>query len=86
LQTILVVGMRLGCLNHALLTQASIREKGINFSGWIANRLVIDFFSVDENQNTLEKCLNAPFLGSIPYMVQTTPVAIPDFLDIEYLL
>ncbi len=65
LPTILVVGMRLGCLNHAFLTHAAIVRTGVEFAGWIANCVETDFPYLDENIATLQAELDAPCLGVI---------------------
>lgn len=68
LPIILVVGLRLGCLNHALLTAQAIRQSGLPIAGWVANHVTKDFSSAEENISTLKHFLNDfPFLGSIPY-------------------
>lgn len=65
---ILVVGLKLGCINHALLTAEAIRARGLKLAGWIANRIQPDMPFSDENVQTLEACLGAPKLGTIPYL------------------
>ena len=65
---ILVVGMRLGCLNHALLTAAEIRDAGLTLGGWVANTLVADMPYFDANVAALEERLDAPRLGTIPWL------------------
>jgi dethiobiotin synthetase len=67
LPLVLVVGMRLGCLNHALLTQAAIEKSGLAFVGWIANRVDPAMERFDENLATLKKCLHAPLLTVFPH-------------------
>lgn len=68
LPIILVVGLRLGCLNHALLTAQAIRQSGLPIAGWIANHVIKDFSSAEKNITTLKHFLNDfPFLGSISY-------------------
>ncbi len=67
LPLILVVGMRLGCLNHALLTQEAIRARGLRLAGWIANRVDPKMSRFDENLATLQARLDAPLLGVIPH-------------------
>jgi len=65
---ILVVGLRLGCLNHALLTVQALRQSGLPIAGWITNHVVKDFSSADKNISTLKHYLkDIPFLGSVPY-------------------
>lgn len=68
LPIILVVGLRLGCMNHALLTAQAIRQSGIPIAGWIANHVEENFSSAEENISALDHFLNDfPFLGTIPY-------------------
>ena len=65
---ILVVGLRLGCLNHALLTAQALRQSCLPVVGWVANNVVKDFSSADKNISMLKHCLSdIPFLGSVPY-------------------
>jgi dethiobiotin synthetase len=66
LPVILVVGMRLGCLNHALLTREAIRARGLRFAGWIANRMSSEMPLVDENIETLAQRFGKSPLGTIP--------------------
>lgn len=73
LPIILVVGLRLGCLNHALLTAQAIRQSGLPIAGWVANHVTKDFSSAEENISTLKHFLNDfPFLGSIPFQTNLT--------------
>lgn len=67
LSVVLVVGMRLGCLNHALLTAEAIRNRGLPFAGWVANRIdsAMPFF--EENLETLRQKLPAPLIASMPF-------------------
>lgn len=64
---ILVVGMKLGCLNHALLTVKAIQEDGLRLHGWIANQLDPDMPVFEENLNTLQAKIEAPLLATIPW-------------------
>ncbi|HET9113930.1 MAG TPA: dethiobiotin synthase [Burkholderiales bacterium] len=68
LPVILVVAMRLGCINQALLTQRAIRDQGLEFAGWIANRIDPAMLAPDENLASLEQRLHAPLLGVLPYL------------------
>lgn len=63
LPVILVVGMELGCLNHALLTAEAIRREGLDLAGWIANFLHGGMNAGEENFQTLQAMLGAPCLG-----------------------
>jgi dethiobiotin synthetase len=65
---ILVVAMRLGCINHALLTAQAIEQSGVDLAGWIANagRQSEDMLHLTENIISLQKRLTAPFLGYLP--------------------
>lgn len=68
LPVILVVGMRLGCLNHALLSVEAIRATGLPLAGWIANQLTAEMNCLDENITTLQQMIDAPMLGQIPHL------------------
>jgi dethiobiotin synthetase len=71
---VLVVGLRLGCLNHALLTAEAIRADGLELAGWVANAVDPDMPCRDENIDALRQRLPAPWLGSVPWHT-TTPDA-----------
>lgn len=68
---ILVVGMRLGCLNHALLTAEAIRRDGLQLAGWVANQVETNMPLLEENQAFLQAHLDAPLLGCIPRLSDT---------------
>ncbi|MCL2523882.1 MAG: dethiobiotin synthase [Betaproteobacteria bacterium] len=67
LPLILVVGMRLGCINHALLTAEAIAARGLRLAGWVANRIDPAMARFDANLQTLENLLPAPLLGVVPH-------------------
>ena len=67
LPVILVVGLRLGCLNHALLSAEAIVTDGCRLAGWIGNRIDPQMAAVEENIDTLRAQLPAPCLGILPY-------------------
>lgn len=67
LPVILVVGLRLGCLNHALLTHAAIKRSGLSCAGWVANQIEPDYTCLSENVRTLRDTLDTPLLGLVPY-------------------
>ncbi len=67
LPVVLVVGMRLGCLNHALLTAEAIERRGLMLAGWIANQIDPEMARFEANLSTLQTRLNAPLLGVMPY-------------------
>ena len=67
LPVVLVVGMRLGCLNHALLTFRSLIDSQVSLAGWVANLCEPGFEYLEENISTLKHCLSLPYLGSLPY-------------------
>lgn len=66
LPVILVVGMRLGCINHALLTCEAIQSRQLTIAGWVANSLSNEMPLLEENIQTLKDRIFAPFLGAIP--------------------
>jgi dethiobiotin synthetase len=73
LPVILVVGLRLGCLNHALLTAEAIRRADIPLAGWVANRIDPAMTHVPENIDTLAQEIAAPLLAQIPYQSAAKP-------------
>lgn len=83
---ILVVGMRLGCLNHALLTMRAIAEAQIECAGWVANVLDADMPALQENIDTLRERIQAPLLGVIPFQSQPDARAAATHLDISSLV
>ncbi|HQS98976.1 MAG: dethiobiotin synthase [Hydrogenophilales bacterium 16-64-46] len=64
---VLVVGLRLGCLNHAVLTAEAIRNRGLPWAGWVANRIDPHMTSAAENLASLHLRLPGPCLGVEPY-------------------
>jgi dethiobiotin synthetase len=75
LPVILVVGLRLGCLNHALLSARAIVDDGCRLLGWIGNRVDPAMDAVEENLATLEQLLPAPCLGVLPHGVAPAQAA-----------
>ncbi len=71
LDVILVVGLRLGCLNHALLTAEAIEARGLKLAGWVANSVDPDFERREANTDTLRSRLAANCLGVFPYSPQS---------------
>jgi dethiobiotin synthetase len=65
---ILVVGIKLGCLNHAVLTAEAIERDGLTLAGWVANHHEEEMPLRDENVNDLKSLINAPMLGEVPKM------------------
>jgi len=70
LPIILVVGMRLGCLNHALLTVQAIAARGLTLAGWVANCVDENMAMREENIAALQQRIAAPLLGVIPFQAQ----------------
>jgi len=68
MEVLLVVGLRLGCLNHALLTAEAIAARGLALAGWIGNCIDPEFSRRDANVATLTSRLAAPCLGIVPWM------------------
>ena len=83
---ILVVGLRLGCINHALLSAAAIKQSGLKLAGWVANSIEPAMDVKDGNIAAIAKRLQAPLLGTIPYLNPADPEAAAAWLDIEPLL
>ena len=79
---ILVVGVRLGCLNHTLLTYEAIKAKHNKILGWIANIIEEDMLCIDENINYLKENISEPCLGVIPKILsKMEPINFADYFD-----
>ena len=79
---IVVVGMRLGCLNHALLTMEAIRRDGLQVAGWVANILDSEMPRLQENIDTLKQCINEPCLGTVPRLDDLSAEQVAKFLTV----
>ncbi|EKY31972.1 dethiobiotin synthase [Vibrio cholerae] len=86
LPVILVVGIKLGCLSHALLTAEAIRADGLELVGWIANRINPGTEHYAEIIEHLEGRLGAPKLGEIPYMPKAKRQELGKFIQLDHLL
>jgi len=86
LPVVLVVGLRLGCLNHALLTTEAIRAAGLSLAGWVANAIDPAMAVPDDNVAALKARLPAPLLGRIPFSADVDPQALSGRLDLAPLL
>ncbi len=82
LEVILVVGIRLGCLNHALLTAEAISACGCVPAGWVANRLPPGAECAEENINALKSRLSFQFLGEVPAMEPVEPGRVAEYLSL----
>lgn len=86
LPVILVVGLRLGCLNHTLLTAQAIARSGLPLAGWVANQIDAAFDAADANVQLLTHRLGAPPLAQLPFSPDGTRLApMPDEV-VRYLL
>jgi dethiobiotin synthetase len=83
LDVILVVGMRLGCLNHALLTIEAIERDGLTLAGWVANCIDPQMDSLDANIHSLISRISAPLLGTMPFLAEGASAPI-DWLDTHF--
>ncbi|WAG79544.1 dethiobiotin synthase [Metapseudomonas furukawaii] len=86
LPVVLVVGVRLGCINHALLTVEAILRDGLVLAGWVANVVDPATSRLEENLATLAERLPAPCLGRVPRLAEATPEAVADHLDLAALV
>jgi dethiobiotin synthetase len=79
---ILVVGMKLGCINHALLTQQLLLASDLNFVGWVANHIDADMSEQDANFDYLKQHIQAPCLGRIPFSPKTHPQELIEHINL----
>ena len=82
---ILVVGMRLGCLNHALLTAEAVQSVGLPLAGWVANQIDPQMLDFDENVHALQQRLPCPLLGVLPFTPGVMAQEFTNLLDINSL-
>lgn len=82
LPVILVVGMRLGCISHALLTVESISAAGLPLAGWVANQLQPEMSRLEENIATLQQRIEAPLLGRLPWLEQRDAATVAQWLTL----
>ena len=85
LPVILVVGVRLGCINHALLSAEAIERDGLRLAGWVANIVDPATSRLQENLATLNERLEAPCLGRVPRLQTASPAAVARYLDLAQL-
>jgi dethiobiotin synthetase len=85
LPIILVVGMRLGCLNHALLTVEAIAARGLPLAGWVANVVDEHMPMLKENIAALQQRITAPLLGVVPYQARPDASVAAKCLDLNLL-
>jgi dethiobiotin synthetase len=86
LPVVLVVGVRLGCLNHAALTAEAIAARGLRLMGWVANAIDPNMAQAPRNITTLQEILNAPCLGCIPHLEDTQARSAAAYLDLSPLI
>lgn len=86
LDIILVVGIRLGCINHALLTAAAIEQSGNHLAGWVANIIDPSMLMLEKNILTLRESIKAPLLGTVPHMDTRELSVASQKLDVDFLL
>lgn len=86
LPVVLVVGLRLGCINHALLTAEAIAARGLRLAGWVANTVDAAMPHVAENLNALQQRLQAPCWGHVPRLQDPSPAAVAAHLSQPLLL
>jgi dethiobiotin synthetase len=80
LPVVVVVSIKLGCINHALLTIQAIEQSGLPIYGWVANRLEANS-QADEIINTLKNTITAPCLGDVPHLSSTEQAC--DYINLE---
>ena len=85
LPVILIVGVRLGCISHALLTAEAIARDGLKLAGWVANIIGPKTSRLEENLATLAERLPAPCLGRVPRLKSATAQAVAEHLQLDLL-
>jgi dethiobiotin synthetase len=83
LPVVLVVGLRLGCLNHAALTAEAIAARGLRILGWVANTIDPQMAQADRNFAALKQLLPAPCLGRVPWLATACSEHAAPHLDLS---
>jgi dethiobiotin synthetase len=86
LPVIMVTGLKLGCINHSLLTAESIRARGACLAGWVANHIDPSMQAREQNLATLAALIEAPCLGVVPHLADPTPQGVAAYLKVERFL
>lgn len=86
LPVIMVTGLKLGCINHSLLTAEAIRAHGAQLVGWVANQVDPAMLAREQNIATLAALIGAPCLGVVPHLEDPTPEAVAAHLKVGRLL
>ena len=86
LPVILVVGLRLGCINHALSTVRAMRTDGVNLCGWVSNQLDKDYLFTQETIDTLKKRLACPHIADLAYMKDFEPDKMLDRINLSLIM
>ncbi len=84
LDVILVVGLRVGCINHARLTERAIRADGYTLVGWIANAVTPDLDFGTQYFEAVAGALAAPCLGRLPFAPHAAPALLADHLNMTF--
>jgi dethiobiotin synthetase len=82
---VLVVGLRLGCLNHALLTAESIGHSGLKLAGWVGNSIDPRFERASDNVRALQERLRAPLLGVVPFSNAPSAATAAESLRLDHI-
>jgi len=82
---ILVVGVKLGCLNHAVLTQEVVKADGLEIAGWVANIVDGDTPCLEENLASLQSLMSAPCIGVVPHLQDVSIEAAAAYLSLDSL-
>ncbi|BFM21977.1 dethiobiotin synthase [Gilvimarinus japonicus] len=86
LPVIVVVGVRLGCINHALLTLEAVERDGLAVAGWVANVIDPDTSRLEANIAALKQRITAPCLGVVPYLSAPKPATLAPYLTLDSLI
>lgn len=86
LPVVLVVGMELGCINHALLTAEAIQRDGLKLAGWVANQISADMDRYQANLETLQRWIPCPMIAEIPFLSKAKAEEVVEFIKLDSLL
>ena len=83
---ILVVGVKLGCINHATLTVEAILRDGLKLAGWVANHIDPEMSRSNENMSTLHSIIPAPCIGELSWLEKTNKEVVAEAMNLSQLV
>ena len=79
------IGLRLGCINHTVLSVENIHADGCKVAGWAANLVDPDYSLIDNTVATIQSCIRVPLIANIPWLSDPNPETLAGAIDLAQL-